>query len=671
MKLIRVGAACLNQTPLDWEQNTKNILDAIAEAEKQGIELLCLPELCVTGYGCEDEFPSTVVRDGVDRTLTAICAATRHSTVTVSVGFPVMFQNSLYNGAGLIAKGLLIGVAAKQHLAGDGIHYEPRWFRPWPPGVAREVFLTGRKIPFGDIIFNFAGVLVGYEICEDAWVADRPGATLAQHGVDIILNPSASHFAFGKRQVRERFVIEGSRAFNVTYVYANLLGNESGRAIYDGDVLIATGGKLVAKGKRFSRRQFVITSSLIDVDATRVAQLRSASFKPNFSVGGGIVNIRDPFREESTPEPVEEFEEYDDEGSNVICGEPSEPFRLKDFEFTYAATLALCDYLRKSHSLGFALSLSGGKDSAACATLVRDMVRIGVEELGLEAFFNHLFPQGNGAVPKDEREMMGRILLCAYQASENSSTETFEAAKCLAEAFGAEFHNLDVSPIIAMYTAMVSKALGKDLTWANADLALQNIQARVRAPSIWFFANLKKFLLITTSNRSEASVGYCTMDGDTAGSICPIGGIDKVFVSTWLRWASSRYYAALALINIQEPTAELRPLSAHQTDEADLMPYDVLDAAEKAAIRDKKSPLDTYRTLRVSFREHSKEDLLLWVTRYFTLWCRNQWKRDRYAPSFHFDDDNLDPKTWCRFPLLSGGFVVELRALEEYVRTEK
>ncbi|MFM8890359.1 MAG: NAD+ synthetase, partial [Planctomycetia bacterium] len=120
---------------------------------------------------------------------------------------------------------------------------------------------------------------------------------------------------------------------------------------------------------------------------------------------------------------------------------------------------------------------------------------------------------------------------------------------------------------------------------------------------------------------------------------------------------------ALAAVNVQAPTAELRPPAARQTDEADLMPYDVLDAAERCAIRDKQTPLETWRRLQVDFPDHSPRHLAAWTERFFTLWSRNQWKRERYAPSFHLDDENLDPKTWCRFPILSGGFARELAEL--------
>jgi NAD+ synthase (glutamine-hydrolysing) len=137
----------------------------------------------------------------------------------------------------------------------------------------------------------------------------------------------------------------------------------------------------------------------------------------------------------------------------------------------------------------------------------------------------------------------------------------------------------------------------------------------------------------------------------------------------WLVWLEQTGPAgigplpALAAVNAQRPTAELRPASAGQTDETDLMPYNVLDAVERAAIRDRLLPLEAWRRLCGEFPGHPPRQLAEWVERFFTLWSRNQWKRERYAPSFHLDDENLDPKTWCRFPILSGGFVRELAEL--------
>ena len=182
-------------------------------------------------------------------------------------------------------------------------------------------------------------------------------------------------------------------------------------------------------------------------------------------------------------------------------------------------------------------------------------------------------------------------------------------------------------------------------------------------------ANIKGALLLSTSNRSEAAVGYATMDGDTSGGLAPIAGIDKAFIRRWLVWCEKQGpdgigpLPELAVVNDQAPTAELRPPTSKQTDEDDLMPYKLLDAIERAAIRDKQSPQEILLIMRTEFPQHSRDKLVAWIERFFRLWARNQWKRERYAPSFHLDDENLDPKTWCRFPILSGGYERELAEL--------
>jgi len=166
------------------------------------------------------------------------------------------------------------------------------------------------------------------------------------------------------------------------------------------------------------------------------------------------------------------------------------------------------------------------------------------------------------------------------------------------------------------------------------------------------------------------------MDGDTSGSISPLAGIDKHYLRQWLRWLETVgcevkgkhiRIEGLKKVNSLQPTAELRPLALNQTDEADLMPYDFLDALEKVAIRDKKSPVECFKNMIVRYKEvYSDIQILGWTERFFKLWSRNQWKRERYAPSFHLDDLNLDPRSWCRFPILSGGFEKELEELKEY-----
>lgn len=661
MQLIKVGGAVLNQIPLGWENNKRNILNAIQDAREENVSILCLPELCITGYGCEDAFYAPGLHLTAAEILYEILPHTKG--MIVSVGLPVMFQNRIFNTAALLVDGKIEGFVAKRFLAGNGIHYEPRWFTPWVEDVVTQVSLpndSDRTYPIGDLFYKVSGVKIGFEICEDAWVANRPGRKLYQHGIDIILNPSASHFAFDKLEVRKRFVLEGSRAFGTCYVYANLLGNEAGRAIYDGGTLIATSGRLVAVGERLSFHDHLLTTAVVDITEARLAQSQASTIFNVPQLKENCINIKFDF-----PDIAPEASRTADrpwEHSNF----------LQEEEFARVLALGLFDYMRKSYSKGFVISLSGGADSSACACCAYLMLKLGIESIGLENFRRKLSYIEAIQTCTTAEEMAQHLITTAYQPTENSGEVTRHAANSLADEINAVYFEFDVNEIFKGYQQIISKSLQRPLTWEQDDIALQNIQARVRAPSVWMVANIKGALLLSTSNRSEAAVGYATMDGDTSGGLSPIAGIDKAFLRQWLKWLEREgvdgrlSIPSLRAVNEQQPTAELRPQSEGQTDESDLMPYDLLDAVEEAAIRDKKMPIECYRLLQLRFPQYSKEQLKAWVTKFFRLWCRNQWKRERYAPSFHLDDKNLDPKTWCRFPILSGGFTRELEALERY-----
>jgi len=641
----------LNQVPLDWEGNCRRAIAAVGEARELGVGFLCLPELALTGYGCEDMFLSPEVGERSMRSLN--CLAKECSGIVVAVGLPLWYESSVYNVVALIADGNVLGFVAKQNLAGDGLHYEPRWFKPWSEGDVGTINFEGETLPVGDLFFEVGGVRIGFEICEDAWVANRPGTRLAQRGVDLIFNPSASHFAFGKQLVRERFVLEGSRAFACGYVYANLLGNEAGRVIYDGGTVIAAGGEYVAEGKRFSFHDHIVTAATIDLNLTRMHQARQVSHRPVVGASDSLEVKVDflPQWKGAVTTPMSEV-------SNV-----ADP---KEEEFSRVMALGLFDYLRKSYSGGFVISLSGGADSAAIAVLVKLMADLGNQELGEKMFRDRL-----EHICFDDRPMMEQLLACVYQSTRNSSKTTRDAAEAVAKAIGASYQEWDVDELVEGYRSMVEKGIGRDLNWDDDDIALQNIQARVRAPGVWMLTNIRNALLLSTSNRSEAAVGYATMDGDTSGGLSPISGIDKAFLRDWLCWMEKEGSAPdiatipeLEVINVQAPTAELRPSEEGQTDETDLMPYTILDAIEKLAIRDKKLPVEVWELMCESQSDFDKEQLRNWVAKFFRLWSRTQWKRERYAPGFHVDDKNLDPKTWCRFPILSGGFQSELAELE-------
>ena len=611
MTTLSICGASINQTPLDWKKNAGNILEGIYHAQQNNFDLVCFPELSITGYGCQDLFLSPWL---VEKALEELLALLPHvKDLFVVVGLPVAFENKLYNCAALLNNGKIIGITPKQHLARDGVHYETRWFEAWPANKQSEIRVENKTIPFGDYIYEVKGLKVAFEICEDAWRETRPAHNFVKKGIDLIMNPSASHFAMGKTLERENLVISSSSSFNCTYLYCNLLGNEAGRMIYDGEILIARKGKLLKRNNWLS-------------------------FK-DINVKGVTIQ----------------------HGDTTDESRPDDYTRDKNEEFVKAVSLALFDYLRKSGSKGFVLSLSGGADSACCAVLVSEMVSRGIEELGKDTFLTKIKRPDLAGL--DQSQIMKGLLCCVYQATINSTDETFSSARELAHELGAEFLHWNIDEEVDGTVEKVEAALGEKLSWEKDDITLQNIQARMRSPFVWMLANKKNALLITTSNRSEGDVGYATMDGDTSGSIAPIAGVDKHFVREWLRWAENTLgYSSLVKINRLTPTAELRPPSKHQSDEDDLMPYELMVKIERLAIEKRLSPLEVFKNMEA---EKTGDPVLLkkYVIRFFRLWSKNQWKRERIAPSFHLDSFNIDPKTWARYPILCHGFEDEIEAL--------
>ncbi len=674
MKKIIVAAASINQTPLDFDGNLRRILSVINDTEKD-TAILCLPELATTGYGCEDAFFYADVLKKAELIVTEIGKYLKENRpkMLVAIGSPVLLNGAIYDACVLIwvDKTPQYLIIPKQNLCADGVHYEPRWFKPWPKG--QQITLPCASINssvkgVGDVILDWNGIKIGVEICEDAWTADRPGISLAERGVDIILNPSASHFSFGKDKIRERFVIEGSRAFNCVYIYANLLGNEAGRLVYDGDTIIASGGKLIAAGPTLSFKTSIITSAVVDLNENETKRIQNHSLKLNIN-RFNLVSANPGTLPSSKPIGWTSCTAIENKPPITIYRDYVEDDTEKAIQFGKAVSLGLFDYMRKSHSNGFTLSLSGGADSGAVAILVYLMAQYGINELGALGFIKRIGMPTELIAEVEANEKLGlisvfrEIMTCVYQKTENSSPETEATAKDLAERLGFRFISWNVDDIVSLYEDKVEAALGRPLFWDTDDIALQNIQARVRSPGIWMIANIRNALLLSTSNRSEAAVGYATMDGDTSGGLAPIAGIDKAYLLKWLEsldifsWLEPKDNP-IKMILERKPTAELRPKEMLQSDESDLMPYDVLDLIEKAATRDKLSPIGVFSKVHDQIvclgLSYTDEQLTGWVGKFFKLWAKNQWKRDRIAPAIHLDDENLDPKTWCRFPILSG-----------------
>jgi NAD+ synthase (glutamine-hydrolysing) len=670
----RVGIGNVNQTVGDWQGNRQRIIQCIEKANADQVKLLLLPEMSISGYSLGDRLAR---RGTLLRSYECLKQITSHvNEMIVCVGLPIEHRGVIYNAVAVIARQKIIGFGVKEHLATGDVEYENRWYQPWPHGRVDEWQAPdGDKYPIGHLIFQAKGLgRFAFEICEDAWKGIRPGSLYSLAGAELILNPSASWFTLGKQAVRRRMVTQISREDHCVYLYSSLLGCDDTRLIFDGSAFIAVDGQMIKEGDRFrfDRDPFVIHAD-VDLSALRQSRREEGSWRQQvaqFEQGmlGSIpklIDIDGHFQSHLTPPADAPYwlppptPEVEASLSWLVKQALVKPFSDQDIphlELELAICLALRDYTRKANVKGFALALSGGRDSAMIAILVDRMFRYDRPEL-------------NG----DERkQFIEDRFLMAYLATQNSGSVTQNAAKAVANEIGAKFYDLNIQETLSAELKLIQEAIGRNLTWENPidDIALQNVQARLRGNIIWFLANLRQALLLSTSNKSEAAVGYATMDGDTSGGLSPIADIPKSLVKLWLSWAQGFHsIESLKYINQQEPTAELRPQAQEQTDEADLMPFEVLDRILYGFVQKAQDPLDLFLSLwpQVQKFYQSPYEFCAHIHKFVRMFCFAQWKRERFAISFRLTAFDLDPKAGGRFPVIQSPFIEELAELDAYL----
>ena len=612
---INLASSNLNQTPLSWDKNLRNIKNSIKLSIKKNVDILCLPELSITGYGCQDLFFNKWFIEKSDNLLVEISKICK--SITVIVGLPIFYKNKLYNACCIIKNTEILGFFLKSNIPNDGVHYEKRWFSSWEFGKIEKIKFNNIEYPIGSIQLEYNNdITLGFEICRDSWDNERPANYIKTKKNLIIFNPIASHYAFKKFEFRKDLVIKSSKKFNCTYLSVNLLGNESGKIIFEGDSILAQKGKLLDISKRFSFEDFSINFNTINLEGNN--------------------------------------KNYNETSTNIYE------------EFIDIFSLSILDYLSKSKLKGYGLSLSGGLDSSCIAILIYEMVKRFIAKKGSDQLIKRLNLKEVKLTKnenKNHKLIINKILYTAYQKSENSSKETQKSAKLLSKFIGSKHYEWEINEEVDSVIKKISSSTKKKYSWDNNNIALQNIQARVRSPFIWFIANTNNLLLLSTSNRSESSVGYSTMDGDSSGSISPIAGIDKIFIKKLLNYLIKKYnyYPLKNVLNLK-PSAELKPLHENQIDENDLMPYEILNQIEKLAIKERISPAEIFLYLQKEMKIEKKLSKT-YVKKFYKKFSMNQWKRERTAPSFHFDEFSVDSSLWLRFPILSNNFEEELKNL--------
>lgn len=624
MRLVRIGVGAVSVKVGDFAGNGARLRTLVAQARDQGVHLLVTPELGISGYSLEDRvwWPDIAAQSW--DALEALAA--RCTGISVFVGLPVRLDALMYNAAALIHDGAVRGLILKKYLPTYSIFYEGRNWTPWAGGVTE---INGA--PAGDLVFELPFGRVSAEICEDLWSADSPAQARVLAGAEIICNSSASPFTPLKNAQRRRMVQGAAEHLACVYAYANLLGCDNSRLVFDGGGFIATPEGVVAEGPHLAKTGATLATGVVDLDDVGRFRAENSTWRqglarPDAAGATEVVACGGAF----TPAPVAD---YAAQLPSSFFAPPAPGPRADEAaycdELFDALVLGLRDYFEKVGVFErFLVALSGGRDSALCLLMAVHAAKA--------------LREGKEADRYAERVSTVYLPNKAY-----SSPETEQAARALAQELGVPFQVVTISEASGA-------ALGKAAELAGGEahvtpLARQNLQARVRGGMMLNWANCAGGLVLVTSNLSEAAVGYTTTGGDNQGGYSPIANVPKSLISRLLAYLAKRDgIAALGQILAIPPSAELAP---DQRDEDDLMPYAVLDDLLYLYAKRRLALADCWRLLCCRYPEEDREQLRAWTADFGRRFAQNQWKRDQHPVSLKVMELDLDPKTGFRFPV--------------------
>ncbi|MBM4140689.1 MAG: NAD+ synthase [Nitrospira sp.] len=524
MKTLRLALAQINPTVGDFEGNVSKIIYYIEEASKAGAQIVTFPELAITGYPPEDLL---LKPQFIEDNLDALNKVQGNvGDITAIVGF-VDRKDDIYNAAAIIYNKTLIDTYHKMYLPNYGVFDEYRYFQ------------ADARCP----MYKIGDTWVGVTICEDIWYPEGPARLQALAGAELVININASPYRIGRGKSREDML--SVRAFDsmVIVAYLNTVGGQD-ELVFDGhSIVIDQSGTVIARGKQFEEDLIVIDLNLEAVMMRRLHAPRRR--KEVIKLGKEAV--------EKISIPVEKTS-YEKRRVSRLRLSSLEHTVLEPKEEIYRSlVLGTSDYVFKNGFKGVMVSLSGGIDSSLVAS-------IAVDALGKE-------------------NVTGLFMPSPY-----TSKESREDVYALRDNLGIKVVEVPIDNIFKSYL----EALKQEFQNLPEDTTEENIQARTRGNILMAFSNKFGWLVLTTGNKSELSVGYATLYGDMAGGFAVIKDVPKTMVYELCKWKNNKEGRAVIPERVlrKEPSAELRP---DQKDTDTLPPYHVLDPILKAYIEDDKS----------------------------------------------------------------------------------
>lgn len=619
--MIKVAAAVPTVKVADVAYNVGQAESLIAQAEGQGVEIMVLPELCLTGYTCQDLFKQQLLIDKAEEALLVLLDFTRKLDVIVIVGLPVQIGSLLYNCAAVIQSGTLLGVVPKTYLPNYGEFYEKRWFASAQDLKSQDIYLAGSPIHVTSeptIFTTCDGVRFGIEICEDVWAPVPPSNRLALAGADIIFNLSASDELIGKHEYLCQLLSQQSARTMTGYVYASCgFGESTQDVVYGGNAIIVENGRVLCEGERFSL-QPQIKIMQIDVERLRTERRTNSTF----ITAQSRVNCQ-PLNVSCKPVSPREFE--------LIRSVDPHPFIPKEDKMQASCeeilNIQVAGLAKRLYHIGgtkAVIGISGGLDS----TLALLVTVKAFDKLAL-----------------DRRGIIG-ITMPGF----GTTDRTYNNALALMKELGITTREINIVKAVKQHFEDIGhNAKQHDTTYENS-------QARERTQILMDVANKENAIVVGTGDLSELALGWATYNGDHMSMYGVNASVPKTLVRYLVSYMAGEMATNILMDIVDTPISpELLPADAQgnirQKTEDLVGPYELHD-------------FFLYYTLRCGFRPakilmlaekafdgtYDTEVIKNWLTTFCRRFFNQQFKRSCMPDGPKVGSVSLSPRGDWRMP---------------------
>ena len=620
---VRVGAVVPKLKVGDTEFNCNEIIKQIEIANNNNIQIAVFPELCVTGYTCQDLFEQDILLEYAEKALNKIINYTNNLDIICIIGMPIKAENQLFNTAVVIQKGRILGIVPKTFIPNYSEFYEKRWFASSKNTNKKEIEILGQKVPFGiDLLFKDKTnneICFGIEICEDVWAVEPPSNKLALLGANIIFNLSASNEVIGKKEYRRELVKMQSAKTISGYVYCSSGVNEStSDVVFSGDSMIFENGSCLANNARFDFESNMIFT---EIDTKRLSNDR----RKNTSFMGNPVDLEYREIEINIPDNIE----------NLTREYSKTPFVPEDKK----KISEICEEILNIQSYGLAkrllhtninktvIGISGGLDS----TLAFLVIIKAYEILNL---------------PKEN-------IIAITMPGFGTTSRTHNNSMKLINEYGATFREINITKSSLQHFEDIGHDKNiKDVTYENA-------QARERTKILMDIANKENGLVIGTGDLSELALGWCTYNGDHMSMYAVNASIPKTLVKYIIKWVAenSKQECKNIIDDILDTpiSPELLPPdekgNIEQKTEEQVGPYILHDFFLYHFLRYGAEPKKIYILACKTFKQDFKEEeikhwLQVFIKRFFT----QQFKRNCIPDGPKVGTVSLSPRGDLRMP---------------------